>query len=198
MSTVPAQPICTTHAAHGSTGPARACAARDCAATTSPAHGRRCRERHGGVPSTGGIDGGVMKATTPRLTDGVGDDSIRTARRSAARHELLGGDRCGRSASVAWHVGHAWSEADSGGQRRVVGTRHGDGAIGRRLSGRRRAVPTAPLRRGVWHGSVAATRRRRVDRWARRRKQRLTGGPLMLVISELKFTPERKLIKINC
>jgi hypothetical protein len=34
-------------------------------------------------------------------------------------------------------------------------------------------------------GSVAATRRRRADRQARRGKRRLTGGPLMSAISEL-------------
>jgi hypothetical protein len=47
------------------------------------------------------------------------------------------------------------------GVARIAGVRSG------RLSGRRRAVPTAPLRRAsgvAWHGRVTATRRRRADR----------------------------------
>jgi hypothetical protein len=41
-------------------------------------------------------------------------------------------------------------------------------------------------------GRVVATWRRRADRRARRGKRRLTGGPLMSAISELKCTPGRK------
>jgi hypothetical protein len=75
-------------------------------------------------------------------------------------------DMCGQKRTAA--VGGACGEAVGGG---VVGARHRDGVVGRRLSGRRCAVLTAPLRRGV---------------------RRVTGGPLMSVISELKFTPEQK------
>jgi hypothetical protein len=70
------------------------------------------------------------------------------------------------------------------------GTR--DGAVRRRLSGGRHAVPTAPLRHtcGVaGRRRVATTWRWCADRWARRGKWRLTGGPLMSAISDLKFTP---------
>jgi hypothetical protein len=128
--------------------------------------------------------GGATKATTPRPTGGVGDGSVRTVRWSAARHERLGGDRRGgdgrgRSASVVWCVGHARSEADNGGRRRAVGMRHGDGTVGRWLSGRRCAVPTVPLRHGVRHGAGT---------WQPHGDGTLTGEPLMSVIFELKFT----------
>jgi hypothetical protein len=49
-----------------------------------------------------------------------------------------------------------------------------------RLSGWTRTVLTAPLRRGALPGWLGA------ERW------RLTGGPHVSAISELKFTPRRK------
>jgi hypothetical protein len=51
---------------------------------------------------------------------------------------------------------------------------------------------TFKARHATRRGRVAAMRRRRADRQARRGKRRLTGGPLMLAISELKFTPGQK------
>jgi hypothetical protein len=61
------------------------------------------------------------------------------------------------------------------------GTR--DDVVRRRLSGRRREVPTAPLRRAC--GAV----RRGAGAWQPRGDGMLIGGPLMSAIYELKFTP---------
>jgi hypothetical protein len=84
---------------------------------------------------------------------------------------------------------------------RVVGSGQRRSAAHCRNAARRRRDRVAAVRTPahgpdsafkVRRGSVAATRRRRADRWARSGKRRLTGGPLMSMISELKFTPERK------
>jgi hypothetical protein len=82
------------------------------------------------------------------------------------------------------------------GRDGVREARRGDGvdsgAQSGGLSGRRRAVPTAPLRRksgAVRHGCVAATRRRCADRRAQRGKRWLTGGPHSSVFSVLKINP---------
>jgi hypothetical protein len=58
------------------------------------------------------------------------------------------------------------------------------GAVGRRLYGMARVR--------AQRSRVAATRRWRANKRAWHGKQRLTGGPLMSVISEIKFTPGRK------
>jgi hypothetical protein len=138
------------------------------AVTTSPAHGRRCGERHGEASPARGRrhgaslryrrwraagtvarvqDGSTEKATAPRLTGRVGDGGVRTVRRG--RRCDTSDESC-RSASVAWRVGHVWSGADSsaasdsGGRRRV-----------RTAAVSERRCRPAPL----WHGrSVSAAR----------------------------------------
>jgi hypothetical protein len=84
------------------------------------------------------------------------------------------GQQCGRL--------RTWETARSGWAR----VRRGDGTA-QTAERRCRSTP-------LWHdagtcavrrGRMAATRRRRTDRWARRGKRRLTGGPLMSVISKL-------------
>jgi hypothetical protein len=117
------------------------------------------RHVDGGAVRAHGIDGGAVKATAPRLTGGVGDGVVQTASvdNGAARVARRGGDGRGRSASVV-----CASDTRSRERKAVVGGAHGDDAVGRWLSGRRRAVLTAPLRRGARrgveraHGSHAA------------------------------------------
>jgi hypothetical protein len=73
--------------------------------------------------------------------------------------------------------------------RRRRGADSGE-ARSERLSGRRRAVPTAPLRHAsgaTRRGCVVVTQQRRADRWAQCGKRRLTGGPLMSAICVLKL-----------
>jgi hypothetical protein len=136
----------------------------------------RQRRRPDGVDGGGGgIDG---EAWTVLGHARLGGDQLR-------------GDGSGQSASVAWctqtcAVGsrQRGAASDNGGQQRA---RRGRG----RLSGRRcgrdaRSVGAFMARR------VAATQRERADRQPRHGKQQLTGGSLMLAISKLKFTPERK------
>jgi hypothetical protein len=98
-------------------------------------------------------------------------------------------DTRGRERTTA--VGGAHGEAVSGGAVKAwhVRRRGREAAVGTSARGPDSAFK-AP-------GRVAATRRWRADRQARRGKRRLTGGPLRSVISELKFTPRRKLLKIK-
>jgi hypothetical protein len=107
-----------------------------------------------------GMDGDAARVAQRRPTwdDGKegqrGQDDARTR-----RHDVLTSASDGVDGSVdedggvrgeasGWAIGVALSERG-----------HGDGTVGRRLSRRRRAVPTAPLRHGVArsHGSHAAT-----------------------------------------
>jgi hypothetical protein len=89
----------------------------------------------------------------------------RRVRWGRRRHGEDGGvvrsDTHGRERTAV--VGGARGEAVGGG---AVGAWHGDGAVGRRLSGRRPAVPTVPLRRGM-------------GAWQPRGDGTLTGGPSM-------------------
>jgi hypothetical protein len=123
----------------------------------------------------------------------------------AAAHDLRGGQRRAVSGDRL-DGGHGGVvPSDERGQKRNGGFRHG--LLGQHcrewhgLSGQgggsRNADTTRPdsaymVRCACEHGCVAATRRRRADRQAWRGKRRLTGGSLMSVISELKFTPRRK------
>jgi hypothetical protein len=135
------------------------------AATTSPAHGRRCGERHSEASPARGRrhgaslryrqwraagtvarvqDGGAAKAMAPQLTGIVGDGGVRTMRRGR-RRDMSDGS-C-RSVSVAWHVGHTWSGADSGAASDSGGRQR----VRTAAVSERRCRPT-PL----WHGRSAS------------------------------------------
>jgi hypothetical protein len=81
---------------------------------------------------------GVLTGASDGVDDGVGED---------------GGVACSNMRGRKWTatVGDARSKAVGGN---AVGARHGDGAVGRQLLGRRLAVPTAPLRRDVRRGAA--------------------------------------------
>jgi hypothetical protein len=63
------------------------------------------------------------------------------------------------------------------------------GAVGR-VVGTPAHGPNSALKVNERRGRMAATWRWRADRRARCRKWRLTGGPLMLAISELNLLPD--------
>jgi hypothetical protein len=83
---------------------------------------------------------------------------------------------------------------ETGAREATATARTAGGAVGRAVGTPTRSPDSALKaheRRGR-HERVAATRRRRADRRARRGKQRLTGGPHSLVFFVLKITPRRK------
>jgi hypothetical protein len=102
----------------------------------------------------------------------------RRRRRSGRRRRAARGERPGcRGVDTGdGAVGTAACEA------KRLAVRSGGGGC---RDGRARSRQRFKARRG----HVAATRRRHADRRARRGKRRLTSGPLMSAISELKFTP---------
>jgi hypothetical protein len=104
-----------------------------------------------------------MKATAPRLTGGVGDDSVRTVRRSAAWHEWLagdqsGGDGRGQSASVARRT----CVVESGQRRSAMRVARRSAARCRNTSRRRRGQEVAV--RTPTRGPDSAFKARRVAR----------------------------------
>jgi hypothetical protein len=107
------------------------------AAVTSPVHGRRPGKARGPHRC---VDGGANE-----LVDV--DDGTRAARR-------------GVDASVGRHGGRRAQE--SGGRRRAWR----GGAVGRRTAGRRRVVPTAPLRRACGAARARGSHVATADRWA--------------------------------
>jgi hypothetical protein len=124
---------------------------------------RRSRRRR----SPNGVEGGVSGAGT-RGSVATGAEAARQ-RQWRARTVTFGHPQ-----SVV-HVAR-WLAAAAFGQRLCR-----NGVVSRRLYDARGRAARA------W--SMAATRRERADRRARHGKRRLTGGSLMSVISELKFTP---------
>jgi hypothetical protein len=162
-------------------GAVRATARHACSVVaTSPTHGRRRGEKHGGASpargrrrcrnmdvddgarmARGGVDGGMARAARWRPTwdDGEEGQCGRDDARMRWRGVLTGASD-GVDGGVCDDGGVARSDTRSAPReaRRVArlsgrccrNADTGDGAVARRqLSGRRRAVPTAPLRRGA-------------------------------------------------
>jgi hypothetical protein len=173
----------------------------------SPAHGTRCGEGNDGAsPARGrwrgrprGIDSDAW--TTRRRGKGDGTTAYRAESATAAsgRGRRRGVDdgvgMRGLAATGTEAAGQQWWRARTAMFRHLrsvtrVARRSAAAAWsgGGRLSGRTRAVPTAPLRRGVVQ-RVVATWRWRADKWARCGRGRLTSGSHASAISEIKFTP---------
>jgi hypothetical protein len=159
------------------------------------------------------IDGGVRTARWHDEGDGT-TAYRRSQRRQRPDGEVVGGAaRAARRRPARWR--RMWPVGVGGvaRQTRAVGSGQWWSVVrmARQLAarcrntawrrcGREAAVGTPACgpdstfkaRRVAWHGRVAAMRRRCAVRWAWRGKHRLIGGPLMSVISGLKFTPIRK------
>jgi hypothetical protein len=131
---------------------------------------------------------GTAKAKTQWLTGGDGDGGIRTVDERQL-HQCTGGNGEASAGPFGWRHGRLRTTAV--GDARVEAAGGGGVRTAELLERRSRPVP---LRRGCMARArcAAATRRGRADRWARRGKRRLTGGSLVLVISELKCTLRRK------
>jgi hypothetical protein len=87
--------------------------------------------------------------------------------------------------------GMARSDTRSQERTMAVGGARGEAVDGGAVGTPARGPGSAfKARHAARRGCVAAMRRRRADRRARRGKRRLTGGPLMLAISEINLLPD--------